>query len=158
LAVSGTLLRSSGTRFAPSPNCSSAHDQRDDQGGIVSTSEDGPRPGDPRSAGPRPPATGKDIGWVTLAVIVTGVTATQFVGLTLSLLRMEQRPEGGAVFLGFLITVVWLLTIWWVVMGAWRRTVWGCPFDHHADASEARSCPRHTHVTAPTVDEHDPGR
>jgi hypothetical protein len=123
----------------------------------VGAAENGPRPGDPRSTGPRPPATGKDLGWAALAVSLSVITATQFVGLTLSLLRLEQRPGGGALFLGFLVTVVWLLTIWWLVMGAWRRTVWGCPFDHHADTSEPRRCPRHAQVASPAFDEPDAG-
>jgi hypothetical protein len=55
----------------------------------------------------------------------------------------ETAPTGGALFLGFLITVVWLLTIFWLVMGAWRRTVWGCPFEHDEEAAAARRCPRH---------------
>lgn len=119
--------------------------------------EDGPRPGDPRSTGPRPPATGKDLTWAALAVGVSAITGTQLIGLTLSLLRLEQRPGGGALFLGFLVTVVWLLTIWWLAMGAWRRTVWGCPFEHHAETSEARRCPRHAQVTASVLDEHERG-
>jgi hypothetical protein len=90
-------------------------------------------------------------------VVATVITAYQFVGLAWSLVHLEQRPGGGALFLGFLITVVWLVTIWWVVMGAWRRTVWGCPFDHRPDASEPRRCPRHAHVDAAAVDEHDLG-
>jgi hypothetical protein len=71
------------------------------------------------------------------------LTAVQLVGLTIAVVRLETAPSGGGLVLGFLITVVWLLTIYWLVMGAWRRSVWGCPFEHDADAPAARRCQRH---------------
>jgi hypothetical protein len=109
-----------------------------------------PAPGDPRDAGPRPPPTWRDAGWGLLAGGLVGLTAVQFVGLAIGLTRLEARPSGGGLFLGFLITVVWLLTIYWLAMGAWRRSVWGCPFQHVAAAPEVRRCPRHATV-APTT-------
>jgi hypothetical protein len=102
-----------------------------------------PRPGDPRGGGPRPGAAGRDLLWAGLAGAVTVLTAVQLVGLAIAMVRLESAPTGGALFLGFLITVVWLLTIFWLVMGAWRRTVWGCPFEHDEQAPAARRCQRH---------------
>lgn len=106
-------------------------------------STEAPRPGDPRAGGPRPPATARDVGWALLAVGIAVVTVVQLVALTVALLRLEQGPSGAGLFFGFLITVVWLLTVYWVAMGAWRRSVWGCPFEHDASAPTARRCPRH---------------
>lgn len=74
--------------------------------------EDGPRPGGRRYGGPRPAARGRDLGWATLAVVVTVVTASQFARLAVVLLDLDQRTGTGSLVLGFLVTVVWLLTIW----------------------------------------------
>jgi hypothetical protein len=49
--------------------------------------------------------------------------------------------------------VVWFLTIYWLVAGAWRRSVWGCPFEHTEDAHFDRRCQRHALVSA---EEHAP--
>lgn len=106
-----------------------------------------PRPGDPRSSGPRPPAGWRDIAWVALAACLIGVTGVQFVTLFLALLRLEVRLSTGGMVLGFAITVVWLLTISWFSMGAWRRSVWGCPFDHDTAAPALRRCERHGSVS-----------
>lgn len=112
-------------------------------------SAEAPRPGDPRSAGPRPPARAADLGWLALATALTVVTAVQFVGLAVALLRLEVRLSGGGMVLGFLITVGWLLIIAWFVLGSWRRTVWGCPFEHTSTAPTLRRCERHASVPAP---------
>jgi hypothetical protein len=105
-----------------------------------------PRPGEPRAAGPRPAASGRDLLWGALAGALVVLTLVQLVGLTLAVVRLEVAPSGAALVLGFLITVVWLLTIFWLVMGAWRRTVWGCPFEHTGDAPATRRCQRHAGV------------
>jgi hypothetical protein len=105
--------------------------------------EHAPRPGDPRAPGPRPEPGRRDLAWASLAVVVGVVTIAQLVGLTMALLGLETAPSTGASFVGFVITVVWLLTIYWVVVGAWRRTVWGCPFEHTASARAGRRCARH---------------
>jgi hypothetical protein len=102
-----------------------------------------PRPGDPRAGGPRPSAGPRDLLWAGLAGALVVLTVVQLVGLTIAVVRLETAPSGGGFVLGFLITVVWLLTIYWLVMGAWRRSVWGCPFDHDADAAASRRCQRH---------------
>ena len=102
-----------------------------------------PQPGDPRSRGPRPAATWRDAAWLSLSTALVAVTVVQLVTMTIVLLRVELTTSTAALFLGFVITVVWLLTIYWLVMGAWRRSVWGCPFDHDARATDARRCPRH---------------
>jgi hypothetical protein len=113
-----------------------------------------PRPGDPRSRGPRPAATPRDLLWGLLVVALVVVTAVQVVGLAVAAARLQPPPSSGGLVLGFLVTVVWLLTIYWLAMGAWRRSVWGCPFDHRDDAPPARRCPRH-HVVP--VDEAEGG-
>lgn len=111
--------------------------------------EDGPEPGDPRDVGPRPNATPRDLGWASLAVSIAGVTVLQLVGLVLTLTRPGLEPSAGGLSLAFLVTVVWMLTIYWVVMGAWRRSVWGCPFHHDSDGWPAGRCPRHLLVDDP---------
>lgn len=109
-----------------------------------------PAPGDPRSPGPRPRPRWKDVAWGMLAVVVVTVTAWQLVRLVyLAATDPDVAPSGGMLLLAFVITVVWLLTIFWVAVGAWRRTVWGCPFDHAEDAPRLRRCPRHATVPDP---------
>ncbi len=108
--------------------------------------DDGPTPGDPASAGPRPPATARDLAWAVAATMLTVVTGAQFAALTLALLRTDSPLSTGGMVLGFVVTVVWLLTISWLVLGCWRRSVWGCPFEHVPTALPARHCPRH-HMT-----------
>jgi hypothetical protein len=112
-----------------------------------------PRPGDPRDPGPRPSARGRDLLWLGLAAVLVAGTAVQLVALVRALLTDELPPIGGAgLVLGFAITVVWLLTVAWFSLGAWRRTVWGCPFSHTHQASAARRCVRHAMVDPPPTD------
>jgi hypothetical protein len=111
--------------------------------------DDGPAPGDPRDTGPRPHATPPDLAWAALAALIAGATVLQLIGLVLAVTRPGLEPGGVGLFLGFLVTVVWLLTVYWVVMGAWRRSVWGCPFRHDTVGRDARRCPRHHLVTDP---------
>jgi hypothetical protein len=110
-----------------------------------------PTPGDPRDPGPRPRATPRDLLWGLLTVGIAGLTALQFVALAIALVRLDTAPTTGGLLLGFLITVVWLLSIYWLVMGTWRRSVWGCPFHHTTAGPEARRCTRHA-VVATTAD------
>lgn len=116
-----------------------------------------PTPGDPRSSGPRPPPRARDVGWLVLAVALVGLTLVQLGRLAH---RAATDPEvvagTAALLLAFAITVLWLLTIYWLAAGAWRRTVWGCPFDHESSAPRVRRCPRHRLIGegAPT----DPSR
>jgi hypothetical protein len=110
---------------------------------------DGPRPGDPRSSGPRPRPGGRDLAWASLALLVAVVTLVQFAALARALLRLPAAPTTGAVLAGFLVTVVWLLTVAWGALGAWRRSVWGCPFDHERTAAANHRCPRHHLVDPP---------
>ncbi|MFA9430806.1 hypothetical protein [Egicoccus sp. AB-alg2] len=108
-----------------------------------------PRPGDPRSRGPRPAGGWRDGLWLGLAVGLAGITAFQFVRLAWVALTGELAVSSGGLVLAFLITVVWLLTIYWLVAGAWRRSVWGCPFEHTADTAAERRCPRHRMIEDP---------
>lgn len=110
-------------------------------------SDQGPNPGDPRDSGPRPPARARDVAWLLLAIALIALTAAQTVNLVISLVRLDGQASGGGLFLGFVITVVWFLAIYWLAMGAWRRSVWGCPFQHTESATPARRCPRHRLVT-----------
>jgi hypothetical protein len=114
-----------------------------------------PAPGDPRDRGPRPHATGPDVFWGLLAAAIGGLTAVQFIGLAVALSRLPERPSTGGLLLGFVITVVWLLTVYWLTMGAWRRSVWGCPFHHRHDGPPAGRCVRH--AMADHVGPDDPG-
>jgi hypothetical protein len=109
-----------------------------------------PRPGDPRDPGPRPPGRVRDGLWLGLALVLLGVTAVQLVALARALLTGGFPPLGtGGLFVGFALTVVWLLTIAWFALGAWRRTVWGCPFAHTALAPPGRRCLRHPLLDGP---------
>ncbi|MEX1163818.1 MAG: hypothetical protein WEB03_09575 [Nitriliruptor sp.] len=108
---------------------------------------DGPRPGDPRSQGPRPRGTFRDGFWIALTGALIVVTVLQMIRLVWTLLTSDQiQVSGGGAFLGFLVTVVWLLTIFWLAAGAWRRSVWGCPFEHTEAAGYGRRCRRHALV------------
>ena len=110
---------------------------------------EGPRPGDPRSAGPRPRGTFRDGAWLALTSTLIVVTVLQVIRLVWTLLTSDQvQVSGGRAFIGFVITVVWLLTIFWLTAGAWRRSVWGCPFEHTTDAHYDRRCRRHAFVAA----------
>jgi hypothetical protein len=82
-------------------------------------------------------------------VVLLAVTAVQLVALVRALVG-DELPAlgGGGLLLGFAVTVVWLLTIAWFTLGAWRRTVWGCPFAHAHDAPAARRCIRHALLDA----------
>jgi hypothetical protein len=103
-----------------------------------------PTPGDPRSEGPRPEATWRDAAWAALAAVVVVVTVAQLGRLAY---RAATDPDvvlsTGMLVLAFVVTVVWLMTVFWVSVGSWRRTVWGCPFDHLPSSPSARRCPRH---------------
>jgi hypothetical protein len=111
---------------------------------------DAPRPGDPRSQGPRPRPRPRDAFWLALTGAIAVVTAAQLVRLAVTVLTDPAlEVSGGGLLLAFAITVVWLLTVTWLALGAWRRSVWGCPFDHDADAPEARRCVRHGTVGDP---------
>jgi hypothetical protein len=111
---------------------------------------DGPKPGDSRSSGPRPRATLRDGFWLALCGAIVVVTLLQLVRLVWTLATSDQvQVSGGGAFLGFLVTVVWLLTIFWLSAGAWRRSVWGCPFEHTEDAGFDRRCRRHAPVPLP---------
>ena len=118
------------------------------------TSGAGPSPGDPRHSGPRPAGTWRDLAWATLAVAIATITIVQVVGLVVTLLRLEVEPTAGGIVLGFVITVAWWLTIHWLVLGAWRRSVWGCPFPHAGDdlTDPSAACPRHGRVPADRQD------
>jgi hypothetical protein len=116
----------------------------------VSEPFEAPAPGDPRSSGPRPRARAKDLVWGALSIVVVAVTVWQLGRLVyLAATDPDIAPSGGMLGLAFVITVVWLLTIFWVSVGAWRRTVWGCPFEHTEDAPRLRRCPRHGLLPAP---------
>jgi hypothetical protein len=110
---------------------------------------EGPRPGDPASTGPRPRPRFRDGFWLALAAALVVVTVLQVIRLVWTIATDDRfQVSGGGAFLGFLVTVVWFLTIYWVAAGAWRRSVWGCPFLHTEDAHYDRRCQRHPLVPA----------
>jgi hypothetical protein len=117
----------------------------------VSEPFEAPAPGDPRSSGPRPRPRAKDVAWAALCVVVVAVTVWQLGRLAyVAATDPAVAPSGGMLVVAFVVTVVWLLTVFWVSVGAWRRSVWGCPFDHAEDAPRLRRCPRHGLVPSPT--------
>jgi hypothetical protein len=110
----------------------------------VSEPFEAPAPGDPRSSGPRPRPRARDLGWAALAVAVVAVTLWQLGRLAyVAATDPDVAPSGGMLVVAFVVTVVWLLTVFWVSVGSWRRSVWGCPFEHAEDAPRLRRCPRH---------------
>ena len=109
-----------------------------------------PKPGDPRSRGPRPSSTWSDHLWLLLGVSLVVVTFAQVIGFLVVVRRLEVRPTTLGLVLGFLITVGWFLTVYWIAMGAWRRSVWGGPFDHDGDARLERRCSRHQLLGPPS--------
>lgn len=83
---------------------------------------------------PQPPTSWRDLAWAAVGAAAVAwfvkaiATATLVVGLLL-------------VVAGF-----------FVVAGAWRRTIWGCPFSHDPDDQTAESCPRHPPVPSTPQD------
>lgn len=112
----------------------------------------GPRPGDPAAGGPRPAATARDVLWSTLGAVLLAVTVFQTVRLAWTLATSPDVDVTGlGAILGFLVTFAWFWIVYWVAAGAWRRTVWGCPFQHVEDAPWERRCSRHALVTSTTA-------
>jgi hypothetical protein len=68
-------------------------------------------------------ATWRDHAWIAFALVVGAGTISIVADA------------------GLLLGALMLLAGFWLIVGAWRRTVWGCPFSHARDAAE--SCPRH---------------
>lgn len=109
-----------------------------------------PRPGDPASRGPKPRGGLRDGLWLAATVTLLVVTALQVVRLVVRVATDPDVQVGGTgALLGFLVTLVWFLFIYWLAAGAWRRSVWGCPFEHTEDAAFERRCPRHGSVPTP---------
>lgn len=44
---------------------------------------------------------------------------------------------------GLLVGVLLLAPAFFIVVCAWRRTIWGCPFSHHPGTGEDDVSPRH---------------
>lgn len=103
-----------------------------------------PRPGDPAAGGPRPPARVRDVVWSLLGAVLVAVTVVQSGRLAVTLATSPDVDLSGiGVVVGIVVTIAWYLIVYWVTAGAWRRTVWGCPFAHTADAPWERRCQRH---------------
>jgi hypothetical protein len=111
---------------------------------VTERRSDPPSPGDPRSEGPRPAPTWRDAAWALLAGVVAGATVLQLGRLAhRAATDPDVVPSTGMLLLAFVVTVVWLMTVYWVAAGSWRRTVWGCPFEHLQASPAGRRCPRH---------------
>ncbi len=76
-----------------------------------------------------------------MAVVVTVVQLGRLVYVAAT--DPDVVLSTGMLVLAFVVTVVWLMTVFWVSVGSWRRSVWGCPFDHLETSPQARRCPRH---------------
>ena len=59
----------------------------------------------------------------------------------------------GLSVLGFLFTAAAGMIVFWLAVGSWRRTVWGCPFSHAADAPWVARCKRHALLGDTDLDE-----
>lgn len=74
---------------------------------------------------PREPSSWCDISWG----LVAAVSAVWF---------LQAITDAG-----LLGGVLLLAPAFFIVVGAWRRTIWGCPFAHHPGTDEDDVCPRH---------------
>ena len=126
---------------------------------MVDTPSTPPAPGDPRSTGPRPAAGAKDVAWLGLAVGLVVITMVQLGAVVVrATTDPNVAPTTGTLLLAFVVTVVWLLTVYWLAVGSWRRTVWGCPFDHTEAAPGPRRCERHGLLTDDDLAARPPGQ
>lgn len=73
--------------------------------------------------------TWRDYAWVAAALVVTAGTISAVADA------------------GLLIGALLVLATFWIVAGAYRRTVWGCPFSHTPD-TELRCARPETHADA----------
>lgn len=76
-----------------------------------------------------------------LVLLVSGALALLILSWVAFSGDVEVTP--GLSVLGFLFTAAAGMIVFWVAVGSWRRTVWGCPFAHEADAPWAARCRRH---------------
>lgn len=74
---------------------------------------------------PREPTSWRDVFWRAVAA-VSGVWFLQAIA-----------------DVGLLIGVLLLAPAFFIVVGTWRRTIWGCPFPHEPGAAQSDACPRH---------------
>lgn len=81
-------------------------------------------------------ATPSDYIWAGVAGFVIGGS---LVGVVVELWQTFTRSYawyGQAA--GIAVAGLWILTAWWLGMGSWRRTAWGCQLD-----TAQNRCPRH---------------
>lgn len=114
--------------------------------------EGGPRPGDPVSDGPRPAVAWRDLVWASLMVVVVLLSVLILTAVVLYYAGSGEVQLGGlGTFIGFVVTAAALTNVFWLAAGAWRRTVWGCPFAHTEDAPWGMKCQRHGLVEVSTA-------
>lgn len=65
-----------------------------------------------------------DYVWAVLAVVVSAVLIRQ---LAVSATALIRSPTGGQLLAFVVVVALSLVSGWWLVGGAWRRTVWGAP-------------------------------
>lgn len=93
----------------------------------------------------RPQASWRDALWVVGGLLLTAWAIWQVLEGIIAAVRPPAAP-GALVIAG-----VWGVIAGLLGAGAWRRTVWGCPFSHSASGNGAQPCSRHPHVADRTV-------
>lgn len=88
----------------------------------------------------RPQASWRDALWVAGGLLLTAWPTWQALEGISAAVRPPVAPGS------LLVAGVWGVIAGLLGAGAWRRTVWGCPFPHSACGNGARPCPRHPHV------------
>lgn len=69
-------------------------------------------------------ARASDYLWALVAAIMSAVLLRQLVVSAAALIR---SPTGEQLLTSVIVVALSLVTGWWLVGGAWRRTVWGAP-------------------------------
>lgn len=85
-------------------------------------------------------ARASDYLWALVAVIMSAVVLRQLVVSAAALIR---SPTGKQLLTFVVVIGLNLVTGWWLVGGAWRRTVWGAPPGGVREHRERRTPPRH---------------
>lgn len=66
----------------------------------------------------------RDYFWAVVAVLMSALLLRQLAVTAIALIR---TPTGKQLLTFVVVVALSLVTGWWLVGGAWRRTVWGAP-------------------------------